>query len=35
MPVITLSRELGSRGDDIALELSRRLDWPVAGRDVT
>lgn len=34
MPVITLSRELGSRGDDIALELSRRLGWQIAGRDV-
>lgn len=34
MTVITLSRELGSRGDDIAFALSERLGVRIAGRDV-
>ena len=34
MPVITLSREMGSGGDDIAVEVARRLGLRLAGRDV-
>jgi cytidylate kinase len=34
MPVITLSRELGSRGDEIAIEVARRLHLRIAGRDL-
>ena len=34
MPVITLSRELGSLGDDIALEVARRLTLRFVGRDL-
>jgi cytidylate kinase len=34
MPVITLSRELGSRGDDVALAAAERLGLRLVGRDV-
>ncbi len=34
MPVITLSRELGSRGDDIAVAVAERLKLRLAGRDL-
>lgn len=34
MAVITLSRELGSRGDDVAVALAARLGLTIAGRDV-
>jgi CMP/dCMP kinase len=34
MTVITLSRELGSRGDDVAVALAERLALRVAGREV-
>lgn len=34
MPVITLSRELGSRGDDIALAVAERLRLRLVGREV-
>jgi cytidylate kinase len=34
MPVITLSREMGSRGDDIALAAAERLGLQVVGREV-
>jgi len=34
MPVITLSREMGSRGDDIALAVAERLGLQVVGREV-
>jgi len=34
MPVITLSRELGSSGDDIAVEVARRLKLQFVGRDL-
>ena len=34
MPVITLSRELGSRGDDIAVAVAERLDLRLVGRDL-
>jgi cytidylate kinase len=32
MPIITLSREMGSRGDDIALAVAQRLKLRLAGR---
>ena len=34
MAVITLSRELGSRGDDIARLVAERLDLRLVGRDL-
>lgn len=34
MPVITLSRELGSRGDDIAAGVAARLRLRLVGRDL-
>jgi cytidylate kinase len=34
MPVITLSRELGSRGDDIAAGVAERLRLRLVGRDL-
>jgi cytidylate kinase len=34
MPVITLSREMGSRGDDIAQAVAERLGLQLAGREV-
>lgn len=34
MPVITLSREMGSRGDDIAQVVAERLGLQLAGRDL-
>ena len=34
MPIITLSRELGSRGDDIAVAVAEKLDLRLVGRDL-
>ena len=34
MPVITLSREMGSRGDDIALAVAQRLNLRLFGREL-
>ena len=34
MPIITLSRELGSRGDDIAVAVAERLKLRLVGRDL-
>ena len=34
MPVITLSRELGSRGDDIAVGIAAKLNLRLVGRDL-
>src|SRR5512136_1463584 len=34
MPVITLSRELGSRGDDLAMAAAERLDLRLVGREL-
>jgi cytidylate kinase len=34
MPVITLSRELGSRGDDIAVAVAKKLNLRLVGRDL-
>jgi cytidylate kinase len=34
MPVITLSREMGSRGDDIALAVTERLKLRIIGREL-
>ena len=34
MPIITLSRELGSRGDDIAVTVAERLNLRLVGRDL-
>jgi cytidylate kinase len=34
MPIITLSRELGSRGDDIALAVAERLGLRLIGREL-
>ena len=34
MPIITLSREMGSRGDDIALAVAQRLKLRLAGREL-
>lgn len=34
MPVITISRELGSRGDDVALAVAERLQLQVVGREL-
>jgi cytidylate kinase len=34
MPVITLSRELGSRGDDVAMAASERLGLRLVGREL-
>jgi cytidylate kinase len=34
MPVLTLSRELGSRGDDIALAVAERLGLRLVGREL-
>ena len=34
MPIITLSRELGSRGDDIAVALAEKLNLRLVGRDL-
>jgi cytidylate kinase len=34
MPIITLSRSMGSRGDDIALAVAQRLKLCLAGREV-
>jgi cytidylate kinase len=34
MPVITLSRELGSRGDDIAVAVAEKLNLRLVGRDL-
>lgn len=34
MPVITLSRELGSRGDDVALVVAEQLALRLIGRDL-
>ena len=34
MPIITLSRELGSRGDDIAVAVAERLKLRLIGRDL-
>lgn len=34
MPIITLSRELGSRGDDIALAVAERLGLRLVGREL-
>ena len=34
MPIITLSRELGSRGDDVALAVAERLKLRLIGREL-
>ena len=34
MPIITLSRELGSRGDDIAVAVAEKLNLRLVGRDL-
>ncbi len=34
MPVITLSRQLGSRGDDVALAVAQRLGLRLVGREL-
>lgn len=34
MPVITLSRQMGSQGDDIALAVAQRLGLRLAGREL-
>ena len=34
MPVLTLSRELGSRGDDIAVAVAERLGLRLVGREL-
>jgi cytidylate kinase len=34
MPVITLSRELGSRGDDVAMAVAERLGLRLVGREL-
>lgn len=34
MPVITLSRELGSRGDDVAVAVAGQLGWRLVGREL-
>ncbi|NLC84182.1 MAG: cytidylate kinase-like family protein [Ruminococcaceae bacterium] len=34
MPMLTISRQLGSFGDEIADELSRKLGWEVITRDI-
>jgi CMP/dCMP kinase len=34
MPIITLSRELGSRGDDIAVAVTEKLGLRLVGRDL-
>lgn len=34
MPVITLSRQMGSRGNDIALAVAQRLDLRLIGREL-
>jgi cytidylate kinase len=34
MPIITLSRELGSRGDDIAVGVAEKLKLRLVGRDL-
>jgi cytidylate kinase len=34
MPIITLSRELGSRGDDIAVGVTEKLNLRLVGRDL-
>jgi len=34
MPIITLSRELGSRGDDVALAVAERLKLRLVGREL-
>jgi cytidylate kinase len=34
MPIITLSRELGSRGDDIAVSVAEKLNLRLVGRDL-
>ena len=34
MPIITLSRELGSRGDDIAVGVAEKLNLRLVGRDL-
>ena len=34
MPIITLSRELGSRGDDIAVAVTEKLNLRLVGRDL-
>jgi len=34
MPIITLSRELGSRGDDVALTVAERLKLRLVGREL-
>lgn len=34
MPVITLSRELGSRGDEVALAVAERLNLRLIGREL-
>ena len=34
MPIITLSRELGSSGDDIAVAVAERLNLRLVGRDL-
>jgi cytidylate kinase len=34
MPIITLSRELGSRGDDIAVAVAEKLKLRLVGRDL-
>lgn len=34
MPIITLSRELGSRGDDVAVAVAERLGLRLVGREI-
>ncbi len=34
MPIITLSRELGSRGDDVAVAVAGRLSLRLVGREI-
>ena len=34
MPIITLSRELGSRGDDVAVGVAEKLNLRLVGRDL-